>query len=188
MVSRRAFNERRLNGHSSAQSRGSSKVPEASHDGSRHRTVRLRCTSGRSPQAPRAACEASGGSLAPSDGLHTLTGDEGRGGTRQAAPRRPRQGSGGRARRGAPPLAHQRRDRCQQSSPEDSRGHLGERASLPGQACKASGASLGFGGYKGGTRCSVEKGWLVGCCFFFGCSSSLGGKCPKIERENLALA
>ena len=103
MVSRRAFNERRLNGHSSAQSRGSSKIPEASHDGPRHRTVRLRCTSGRSPQAPRAACEASGGSLAPSNGLHALTGSGGQDGVRQAAPRRPRQGSGGRARRGAPP-------------------------------------------------------------------------------------
>ena len=104
LVNQQAFNERRLNGHSSAQSRGSSKVPEASHDGSRHRTVRLRCTSGRSPQAPRAACEASGGSLAPSDGLHALTGSEGQDGARQAAPRRLRQGSGGRARRGAPPL------------------------------------------------------------------------------------
>ena len=103
-MSRRAFSERRLDGRPSAQSRGSSKVPEASHDGSRHRTVRLRCTSGRSPQAPRAACEASGGSLAPSDGLHALTGDKGQGGARQAAPRRLRQGSGGRARRGAPPL------------------------------------------------------------------------------------
>src|SRR6266540_2412664 len=104
LVNRRAFNERRLNGLSSAQSRGSSKIPEASHDGSRHSTVRLWCTSGRSQQAPRAACEASGGSLAPSDGLHALTGDEGQGGTKQAAPHRPRQRSGGRARRGASPL------------------------------------------------------------------------------------
>src|SRR5207253_3330335 len=78
-----------------------------------------------------------------------LAGDEGEGGRKQAAPRRLRQGSGGRARRGAsPPCAPATR-------PVPAVESLGLLLT-PRVACKASGASLGFGGYKGGTRCSVE--------------------------------